>query len=402
MMRAFVAPVALCFCMSACFHGATPSVVPGLSSAAFGAHPFASHGYKTVFAFNGADGSSPNGPLIAVKDNLYGTTSSGGNWSTGGGTAFVVSTAGKERVLHSFGRGTDGKLPVENLTLLNDTLYGTTSYGGDFDGGAVFSVSLAGSEHVLHSFGKGKDGKLPGVGLTAFNGTLYGMTAQGGKYDGGTIYSITAAGKEAVVYNFPRAYGVNFGGSAGALTLLHGIFYGATVWGGCDNGAAFRATPAGKVRILHKFACGSGSEDGANPDCPLVAVGNILYGTTSSGGGPHQSNVVGTVYSLTTSGKEAVVHSFGAKGDGAYPECRLLYDKGVLYGETLEGGANGKGTVFSLTPSGKERVLYSFVQRPDGEEPDGGLINVDGILYGTTDNGGGYPYGGGTIFSISP
>ena len=62
----------------------------------------------------------------------------------------------------------------------------------------------------------------------------------------------------------------------------------------------------------------------------------------------------------------------------------------------------GMGTVFSVTLSGQERVLYSFGQEPDGENPQGGLVNLHGVLYGTTGNGGGQPYGGGTVFSILP
>jgi uncharacterized repeat protein (TIGR03803 family) len=58
----------------------------------------------------------------------------------------------------------------------------------------------------------------------------------------------------------------------------------------------------------------------------------------------------GTVFSITPSGTESVLHSFGGRGDGVYPDAPLLNVKGTLYGATYKGGANNFGTVFALTP----------------------------------------------------
>ena len=46
------------------------------------------------------------------------------------------------------------------------------------------------------------------------------------------------------------------------------------------------------------------------------------------------------------------------------------------------------GTVFSLSKSGVEKVMHSFSGAPDGALPYAGLINVKGTLYGTTWAGG--------------
>jgi uncharacterized repeat protein (TIGR03803 family) len=57
-------------------------------------------------------------------------------------------------------------------------LYGTTSLGGAYGKGTVFSMSLTGSnEKVLHSFGHGSDGATPLAGLIDVKGTLYGTTS---------------------------------------------------------------------------------------------------------------------------------------------------------------------------------------------------------------------------------
>lgn len=396
-MRAVLASAVLCCCVAGCFRDATPTAGTELGAAAPIAHRDSLHGYKTIFAFDGADGSLPNSPLTVLKGEFYGTTVFGGDWTTAGGTVFLLSTSGKEKVLHSFGRGADGQQPVSNLTLLNGTLYGVTAYGGKYGGGTVFNVTPSGSERVLHSFGRGKDGKLPAAALTALDGVLYGTTAQGGKHSSGVLYSITTAGQESVLYDFPRGFG-DLGQPTGAITPFKGAFYGTSFEGGCGQGIAFSATAAGKVHDIYTFGC-SVYGDASGPDAAMVAINNTFYGTTYDGGGSHFG---GTVYSLTPNGEERVLHSFGNKGDGSYPRSVLIPIKGALYGVTSTGGANNLGTVFSLTTSGKEDVLYSFRQEPDGSSPEGGLVNLHGVLYGTTDSGGGKPYGGGTVFSISP
>ena len=66
--------------------------------------------------------------------------------STGGantaGTIFSISTAGKERVLHSFGGRVDGEEPVTDLTLDKDMFYGATYRGGTINRGTVFAFKL--------------------------------------------------------------------------------------------------------------------------------------------------------------------------------------------------------------------------------------------------------------------
>jgi uncharacterized repeat protein (TIGR03803 family) len=90
---------------------------------------------------------------------------------------------------------------------------------------------------------------------------------------------------------------------------------------------------------------------------------------------------------------EKVLYSFNAsstKIDGSNPAAGLTYLKGTLYGTTEEGGAvscrdiGDCGTVFSITPSGTEKLLHSFKGGNDGASPEARLIVRDGTLYGTT------------------
>src|SRR5579863_9883085 len=55
----------------------------------------------------------------------------------------------------------------------------------------------------------------------------------------------------------------------------------------------------------------------------------------------------------------------GYPNDGAYPDAGLINVNGTLYGTTSNGGASGNcsggcGTVFKITTSGRETVLHSF------------------------------------------
>jgi uncharacterized repeat protein (TIGR03803 family) len=249
--------------------------------------------------------------------------------------------------LYTFKGGKDGNRPSAGLVALNGMLYGTTTVGGGtrckgLGCGVVFSLSLKShAERVLHAFRGGEDGANPFAGLLVVNGTLYGTTVAGGTGSCHVIYSTC--------------------------------------------GTVFSITTSGTETVLHSFKGEPG--DGESPFAGLINVKGRLYGTTAYGG----VNGGGTVFSITPSGKEHVLHSFkGGKGDGDDPVASLLNVKGTLYGTTSGGGAHGDGTVFAITTSGTETVLYSFKRGSgDGEVPYASLINVKGTLYGTTWFGGG-------------
>lgn len=138
----------------------------------------------TLHAFTPAhrDGFYPYaGPVLDASGNLRGTATSGG--AVGVGVLFEVSPSGKETILHSFAGGADGIFPDSAVVFDNSgNLYGTTSYGGAFDLGTVYEVTSAGVEKILHSFASNKkDGNFPSVGVVLDkSGNLYGSTGQGG------------------------------------------------------------------------------------------------------------------------------------------------------------------------------------------------------------------------------
>ena len=323
-------------------------------------------GTETVlYSFAGVDGVNPaSGLALDAKGNLYGTTTAGG--ASGKGTVIEVTSAGAEKVLHSFTGGADGSVPYAGVVFdTKGNLYGTTAAGGTSTKcaggcGTVFEVTFAGQEKVLHSFAGGPDGAIPYAGLVLdAKGNLYGTTAVGGT---STNCPFTPSG--------------------------------------C--GTVFRVTPGGKEKVLYSFT--GGTADGAFPEAGLVidSTGS-LYGTTVYGG----PSGAGTVFRLASSGKEKVLYSFTGGADGGYSYGGLVRDgSGNLFGTTYRGGdstscTGGCGTVFEVTSGGKEKVLYSFKGVPDGAYPAAGLIrDTKGNLYGATSAGGAVFGYSGVMFRI--
>jgi uncharacterized repeat protein (TIGR03803 family) len=349
----------------------------------------------------GSDGQRPNASLIQGSDGtFYGTTDLGG--ANGAGTVFSITSAGTETVLYSFAGGSsDGASPAAGLIQGSDgNFYGTTDAGGAGGFGTVFKITPGGTETVLHSFTANSDGAEPEASLIqGSDGTFYGTTDIGGTSGDGTVFSITSAGTETVLHPFA---GSSSDGSRPATGLIQGSdgnFYGTTDAGGVNaDGTVFRITPSGTETVLYSFA--GGSSDGSHPEGGLIqgSDGNF-YGTTDAGG----ANGDGTVFKITPSGTETLLYSFaGGSSDGSNPTAGLIQGSdGNLYGTTFLGGANGHGTVFKITPSGTETVLHSFAGGfSDGESPEASLIQgSDGNLYGTTLDGGFSSVG--TVFKVA-
>jgi uncharacterized repeat protein (TIGR03803 family) len=135
----------------------------------------------------------------------------------------------------------------------------------------------------------------------------------------------------------------------------------------------------GAYSLLYAFR---GAPDGATPYAGLAVLRGVLYATTRNGSSnactsscqnDDCSMGCGTVFSLTESGKEEVVYDFRGDldnaGDGSWPFPGLTELDGTFYGTTNLGGKRNLGTVFSVSPSGQERVLHSFRGGRDGANP---------------------------------
>jgi uncharacterized repeat protein (TIGR03803 family) len=317
--------------------------------------------------------------------------------------------------LYSFRAEPDGQHPTARLIPFSGALYGTTSAGGKrcfgLGCGTVFKITASGAETLLYRFqGLPNDGAEPLDQLTLDGQELYGTTYHGGARCGthkssssgcGTVFEIGASGTVHVLYRFK---GVPDGAFPdGSLTLVGSNLYGVTSGGGTTGqyfphgcGTVFAITPSGKERVLHRFQC---QPDGADPTGNLVLLNSTLYGTTQYGG----TNNAGSVFAISQSGTERVVYSSKGSPDMERP-LGLVAMKDILYGSSQLGGPHDGGTVYAVTTKGRERVIrtFSYGKEVNGYRPLGKLIASNSLLYGTTAEGG-EPYGGyGVLFSLNP
>src|SRR5262249_47790806 len=130
--------------------------------------------FSTVYSFTGgADGGFLFGGMAIGRDGtLYGSTVAGG--ANGAGTVFKLTQDGTLSTLYDFIGGADGLNPEGDMLLIGKDLFGTASGGGDPTCmcGVVFEVTAEGRQKVLHTF-VGTDGRGYSAGLTLKNGAFY-------------------------------------------------------------------------------------------------------------------------------------------------------------------------------------------------------------------------------------
>jgi uncharacterized repeat protein (TIGR03803 family) len=382
-------------------HGA--GAIFGLNTDGSGFTPYFSFSQAGgTFTSTNREGGHPQAPLIFTGTALYGTASQDG--TNASGTVYELSLATGVKVLHTFGvnslpfnagTNSDGSSPVAGLVLSGTSLYGTAQSGGIYGNGTIFKVDDTSLVFTnLHNFSAlqtngpflytNGDGTLPLGRLVLSGDMLYGTASAGGIHGNGTIFAMTTNGTGFTTLHHFGALGddsalndtaTNFDGASpsAGLVLTNNTLYGVAQYGGlAGNGTVFAISTSGMgFTVLHEFAPGAHdpsvvsfgtgftNRDGAHPSGDLVLSGNILYGTTVTGG----TNGSGTVFSLGTNGANfASLYAFTAlntnsapidplytNSDGVEPLGGLVISSNVLYGTTSFGGLNSDGTVFSLS-----------------------------------------------------
>ncbi|MBZ5570821.1 MAG: hypothetical protein LAO09_02950 [Acidobacteriia bacterium] len=386
--------------------------------------------YTVLHTFSGPDGARPaEGVTFDAAGNMYGVTSKGGTFNRG--AVYELSPGGggtwTETVLYSFGaKNRDGTTPTGGLVF--DTagnIYGTTQHGGAVNLGTVFQLSPGGGgtwvEKVLHNFGQGTDGALPMAGLSMDSaGNLFGTTNNGGTYQNcdvpatscGTVFELSPNGgggwTYSVIHNFQGQTNDGYFPKAAVTPDGLGNLYGTASYGGpYAGGIVFKLVPSGnqwKWKLVHPYGdppghLGAGQlpppggPEGYYPYAGMVfdPAGN-MWSTTVTGGAHN-----GTIVTFVPNGNGGWIQyhpaGLGFNGYGLYPVGNLTPDAaGNIYGTTLKGGSAGNGTIFVVKPvpkGWKQTVLYNFAGGTDGGYSDATLVaDQDGNLYGTTWYGG--------------
>ena len=282
----------------------------------------------------------------------------------------------------------------------------------------VTSASGQTTANPLYTFTNGyPTGVSPsGTLIQDSHGAFYGVTNEGkdlndmGLSGNGIVYRMTKSGAVTPIYNFSddNAYPV------GQLAVdSYGNLYGTASGGFQEQGYLYKLTPSGSPSTysftkLHSFGAFSG--DGLQPESGVYLNGNVLYGTTESGG-TNYSGIWGTVWSYNLSSHVyTILHNFfSTSSDGLNPSSApILGSDGRLYGVTLAGGSVNGGTIYSMNTDGSNYDSYSFTGAAGGA-PVGRLVQVGGIFYGVCYAGGSY-YGGiifqfthsGSSYNVTP
>jgi uncharacterized repeat protein (TIGR03803 family) len=405
------------------------------------------------------DGAGPQAGVVQGQDgNFYGTTEFGGGSGFGQGTVFEYTSQGSPNVLWNFCQTdcSDGSYPESLIQGIDGKFYGTTSTGGAYSSGTVFQIyqengtwtlsTLWSFCSQLYANGNCMDGTDDGVyGSNApmvqgSDGAFYGTTNTGGANQSdqcpssgcGTVFKLAEQNGTwnlTTLYSFCSTTNCADGSMpVGLVQGADGNFYGTTfgsVQGSGGFGTVFEMTPAGALTTLYTFCSQTNCPDGANPQAGLVqGTDGNFYGTTYSGGASNS----GTVFKITPPGVLTTLYNFCSETnctDGANPAAKLVQaSDGNFYGTTLFGGngyaINGVGfvqgapyvgAIFRITPAGKLTEIYSSCSVTDGDDdcfdgelPESALIQAtDGLFYGTTPYGGlnSMRGGSGTLFSLA-
>ena len=200
-------------------------------------------GYTKLFDFDGTtSGYSPRSPLIVSGNVLYGTTYMGG--ANGFGTIFKINTDGSGYVKLLDFYSSIGGDQKGNIVLSGNTIYGTSEQGGANLLGDIWSINTNGIGFLkLFDFNATTSGVYPDGGLTLVGNTLYGTTRQNSSTSGyGNLFSINTNGTGfSVLYDFNNLSGLNGAGPQGYVIYSDGVLYGTTSGGGVNsNGVIFQ------------------------------------------------------------------------------------------------------------------------------------------------------------------
>ncbi len=317
------------------------------------------------------DGANPVCRLAVSGNTLYGTTKHGGKW--GKGTVFKVGLdASWFTVLHHFTGGkSEGAYPQGGLVISGDTLYGTTFSGGNYSGGTVYALNFDGTGFTnLYHFagmsafgGDPRGGTNPTGSLLLFENSLYGTTTYGGvDADGnltgnGTVFGLIDRISFTVLHTFTVTSGAPYYTNSdgvnpnGGLVASGDTLYGTTFQGGTGNSGTVFAMGAGGAgfKTLHNFSppVNGTNSDGARPLAGLIVSGNTLYGTTCFAG---TIGDFGTVFCMNSDGSDfQTLHSFaGLPTDAQLPFAGVVLSGNALYGTTYTGGTFGAGTIYRI------------------------------------------------------
>ncbi len=337
-------------------------------------------GFTERYAFF-ADGAMPDGQrLLAYGDGyLYGVIPAS---YAGTGLLYKMLPDGTGyQAVYYFPAG----LPSSSIIKGADGyLYGTLqNTGGGNNYGNIYKISNTGTGfQVLHNFNY-TDGAFPNTELLMAGNTIYGSTANGGTYQKGVLFSVHTDGTSyTVMHHFTGTDGAAPNGPLTLQATRSGdMLYGTTSSGGNSNmGVLFQINATGNVyQSLMSFTPTMGYGSG-----PVVKfVNSILYIATQNTG---TNGGMLIAYNMTTPSWTTVhVFSYDAAGSLTQSPTGLIGINNVLYGTARLGGAAHQGVVFKVNIDASGYQELHAQTDPSGYMPN--LSYINGQLYGLTHGG---------------
>jgi uncharacterized repeat protein (TIGR03803 family) len=218
-----------------------------------------------------------------------------------------------------------------------------------------------------------------------------------------TISRGVAAPPSSTIYSF-GTHQIDGGVPKGSLTNVNGVLFGRTTTTISmtptpsatptptplgSYGVIFHVDPdnvASSYSIDHVFA--DNSDDGADPrHDAMTPFNNLLYGTTLEGG----ANNSGIIFSIGQDGTGYQVLMSFAKCSGDESHSCFVVVNNLLYGMTAHGGDNDQGVIFSFNPAGPTptptatpsctpanyQALYAFLCSPPEGAESHGRLTLD-------------------------
>lgn len=145
--------------------------------------------FQKIYDFDSLNGKRPYGGFCRLSDgNLYGLTALGGQQNMGVLFKFNPDSNVFTK-LYDFDLPNGARPYGTLLNPGNDTLYGTTFWGGLNNMGVIFKFNPMNNTYTkLYDFDSTNGKWAYGAMIQGSNGKLFGMTSKGGNYDDGVIY----------------------------------------------------------------------------------------------------------------------------------------------------------------------------------------------------------------------
>jgi uncharacterized repeat protein (TIGR03803 family) len=316
--------------------------------------------FAVVHQFTGgSEGSFPAGRVVVSGNTIYGVTQRGGNNLNsvhgGDGIIYRVDTDGSNfsvlRRLDS--TAGDGHNPFFGMVISGSTLYGTAGQGGNFGDGVVFKINTNGTGYQnIHSFQAATEGSQPQAELTLIGNTLFGTTYAGNfsVLNGGTLFKLGLDGTGfAVLYTFTNLFSVQHA-NMNCLTPVGNSFYGVGYDYATSRSSVYKINTDGSgFQIVSQLPSGSRF-------CGVLTwTGSELLGAWSD------DLESGVIFQIKTNGTGYhVLETFGS-ADGSGTAIDLVLAGTVVYGAArpteLVIQTNSTGTVFSF--DGRPRLAIA-------------------------------------------